>query len=229
MVRVSALSLESCMFFPLMLIFLLQNPEESAVPNRTLYIVYDDSNESKFLHSELTRDWNSKGVSEASTEMDKIQKDLAEKIVLLYRYDTKNLKLRNISVGYPCFYYGEYGTPQKYPVEAFNEVSYPLRTTQAIYSEITTDLTAWKDACKHKEEMTRWNHYLSISEFGNIFPGDVDNLAEVNAPEDDDNWIPWEDFYPVLIYRFKDYDGFPQIEKITYPENPIIKRPWEDK
>lgn len=215
------------MFLLLAITFLLQNPEESTVPNRTLYIVYDDSNESKFLYSELTRDWNSKGINEASAEMDKIQKDLAEKIVLLYRYDAKNLKLRNISAGYPCFYYGEYGTPERYPIEAFNEVSYPLRTTQAIYSEITTDLTKWKDSCKYAEEMAAWDHYLELNNFAKGFDAEYSKMIECNDPEFD-CWIPWAETYILLKDRFGQYDSAPTMKRVNYPKKPIIERPWEE-
>lgn len=197
--------------------------------NRTLYIVYDDSNESRFLKSELTRNWLSKGESEVTLEMNNIQQELAEKIILIYRYDLQNTRYRNISVGYPCYFYGEYGTPEKFPTETFNEVSYPLRTTQAIYSEFTTDLSSWKEELKHREEMAIWNHFVEVNAFiRDNFPTEYEKSFESSDPEIE-NWIPWIERYKILILKFDTYDGFPQKDKVIPPDNPLINKPWESQ
>lgn len=194
-------------------------------PPRKLYIVYDDSNESKFLYSELTRDWLSKGVNQASLDMNNIQASLRTEIELIYRYE--NQKYRFISVGYPCYFYGEYGTPERFPSQGFNEVSYPLRTTQSILSEYTTDLNKWKSECENIRELDEWNHYLALKEYlKKNLPDEANPIINCNDPELD-CWIPWMDIYAQLVERFGYYDGIPQFIESELPESPVIKRPWE--
>lgn len=214
------------MYLFIILLFLTENPIDN-ISQRKLNIVYDDSPQSKMLYAELTRDWLSKGVNEASLHMNNIQADIRLKINLIDRYG-KDIKYRNISVGYPCYFWGDYGTPEKYPDLTFNETSYPLRTTQSIISEFTVDASEWKSACKQADELADWDHYLELRNFARSnFPQELDKLFECYDPEID-CWIPWSETYKILKEKFSEYDSAPSFKPAVYPECPIIKKPWEN-
>jgi hypothetical protein len=194
--------------------------------NRKVYIIYDNSNNSQFLKSELTRNWLSKGESPITKNLDNIQKYLETKTVLINRYDTT--KYKYLKCGYPCYMFGEYGTPEKFPDMTFNEVSYPLRTTNSIVSELITDINSWKAKCKrlkseHDSAYSLKCYKWIVSHFKDEYDIEMFTLLREGYCEN-----PNDVMNPYIVERFTYYDGYPIYREFINPPYPIIKKPWDE-
>lgn len=194
-----------------------------------VYIILDDSNNSKFLKSELTRTWNKGIVSDVAMEMSKIQQSLASKIILIDRYDINNLKYRNLKCGYPCYAYGDYEFPTKFPDLMFNEVSYPLRSTDTIIHNIFVDDLEWRVECETRKDMAVWKYKNECLKWVmDNFSVEFNRELEKYAPGDEDDF-PCD---PLAADRateyFRDYDGFPRFEPPEMPPSPYKRFPWEE-
>lgn len=218
------------MIYLILLSLVIGEPEEYT-SNSKLYIVYDDSDKSKMLKSELTRNWLIRGESDSAIEMNKIQKKVSEKIVLIDRYGD-DLRYRNLKCGYPCYIYSEYGKAEPFPELTFNEVSYPLRSTNAIISQIYTDLSAWKRKCEQIKYRHDSNYELEcIAWCMKANPKEYEKITTVYyaAPEfaglgEEYYTLPFD----VILKNFEKYEGFPKKKPVVLPEKPILKFPWEE-
>jgi len=111
----------------------------------SLYIVYDDSRESRMLIDELERDWSS--YDDSLEGIDQLRDNLPVKEIILVDFkDIKALndnRIRNELSRYPAYRFGVAGDIKSFPTTAFTCDTWPLYTIQALAYQNSTIPKVW--------------------------------------------------------------------------------------
>jgi len=192
-------------------------PEPVEKAPRKLFVIYDDSRESRMLLAELQRDWSKFGLD----ELNRIAIFLRSEVVLV---DCKSVaELRLISSGYPYWRLGTRGELNRFDERTFHDTGRPLATLHALHWNQTCDLSTWKRECEqvqHQEEMKHWHQVIE--------------WLRVSAPDRAGNcrncleWGLAENIRFIEMQReYANYVGFPVYVAPKLPASPFRLFPWE--
>lgn len=164
---------------------------------------------SKHLESELTRDWNARGISHQTERLRHIQFRLRDRVKLV----SDPLETS------PAWRYGEYQAWQKFDERAFSDTGRPLETLQVIIHNTELDLVEWKKECAEAEWSAELAHWRTA-------------WAWVKKHHPDrfkaDKWTEYDwDIARRFRERYDTLEGFPQYVPPILPPCPLMAMPWE--
>lgn len=183
---------------------------------RKLFVIHDDSRESRMLLAELHRDWSKYRLD----EQHRIAVCLRSQVELI---DRKTLpELRLISSGYPYWRLGTRGQLNRFDERAFHDTTRPLMTLFVLHHNLTCDLSRWKRECEQTERQEETRHCQKMIEWLRIAA--PDRVAMCHRGE----WGLADNIQFIEMQReFADYVGCPASVSPKLPPSPLRPFPWE--
>jgi hypothetical protein len=191
--------------------------------DKDIYIVVDNSTQSKIIKSELSRDWtagNSVNISDIAYKIEDKKCLFSESLILV---DRDNIKLcREHGVlplsRYPQFRVGRYSEFNEFDNRSFLASGSAVMTILAIKHNADVDMWDYNKKC---EQLSREAKYTYIN--------DILIWGQTNAADDINRvyFFSHNDDFDDIIDKYKAYKDFPTLKKPILPKSPIEKFPWE--
>lgn len=197
------------------------------MPQKKLYVLYDNDPNSKLLHAELTRDWRRGSSGDTVSAMLPIwenrRETIMKRVVLLNKREEREFRLSGIKT--PAYRFGEYEAFQEFDPRTFCTSTFPLRTVESLVANYHADMAWWRRKCKELTE-----------------EADHQFFERVHCWASENYLVEWMKFnyehfsiekqfqnpnHKELLDRFGKLPGCPEWKEPELPECPEIPFPWE--
>lgn len=191
--------------------------------NAKLNIFVDDTQSSKILYSELTRDWTKGGTLDRNLRLWLMDH---RRIVVSGRTNVTVVNQKKLRKPMPCpsYRWGDYGEPVLFDDRSFLVSGRPLETVEALIAEYDLDLSKWRTRNSNAEMWARIEHCGKIR----IWAGEQHGI---NLFDDEvvSELFPDMDIYSLegLEKELGTYPGFPKYVPPIEEPRPRVLMPWE--
>ncbi len=181
---------------------------------RRLFVIHDDSRESKMLVRELNRDWAKHGLHDLA----RIAEELRPQVELVHQHDDG--AYRRLT-GFPFWRLGERGSLNRFDERAFHDTGRPLLTLAAIHHNSTVDLKPWKIECERLTDKAEEKHLHAVNAWLRIAaPDRVNRTASEWGLAENYQWLRVQSEFAGCV-------GFPAFVAPKLPKSPLKLMPWE--